>query len=134
MVREFNLDVNGCNLCWLDESSGLREIKNDMDALTMANSIGSIREIYVCVRIASAGLAKGIGNDDAEIQRGHATHNKHEVDETEFEEIDETGNDLEGRLLGINSRGKMIMKSVISMILTTTSLVNQKGKICTQLK
>lgn len=73
MAREFNLDVNGCSLWWKDRCGGLREIKDEQDALTMANSVGSSKEMCVRVRIANGGVAQRVGIDSARAHRGHAT-------------------------------------------------------------
>jgi len=58
MAREFSLDVTNCKMWWLDvsrEPSELREIRDDMDALNMANSVSSPREVYVLLRILNSG-------------------------------------------------------------------------------
>lgn len=70
LAREFNLDVNSYILWWLDRNSGLREIKDDLDALTTANSIVSSREIYLCVSIANVGHAQAVGIYGAGVHRG----------------------------------------------------------------
>ena len=63
MSREFNLDNDGCSIWWLNvsnESKDLREIKNDLNALNMANNVDSTKEMYVCVRIANDGSGHGV--------------------------------------------------------------------------
>lgn len=67
MARELNLEVESCYLWWLDTTSadeGYKEIKTDLDALKMAMSIGSSKEICVCTRLPSGGrpLAHDFGS------------------------------------------------------------------------
>lgn len=55
MVTEFKIDVVGSKISWMDvstESWTLREIKDEMDALTMENIVGFSNEIYALARIA----------------------------------------------------------------------------------
>ena len=52
MAKEFKLDVEGSLFWWLDVTSGekgYKEVKTDLDALSMTTSVGSSREICVCV-------------------------------------------------------------------------------------
>lgn len=92
MARELNLEVESCYLWWLDTTSadeGYKEIKTDLDALKMAMSIGSSKEICVCMRLTrnhvndeSVGLLKYVVEDEEE-----------EVDDENLEEILTGGND-----------------------------------------
>ena len=85
MAREFKLDVDGCNTWWLyvnSESKGLREIKNDLDALTMANNINSSRKVCVCVRIATSEGDHSVGIGD------NGGGNDHDVGETKIDKVE----------------------------------------------
>lgn len=60
MAKGFKLHVEGCSVWWMDVTSGekdLNQVRNDLDALTMAFSVGTSKEIYVCVRLVSDGNA-----------------------------------------------------------------------------
>lgn len=64
MAKEFDLNVEGCSIWWLDamgENNSLKEIQFDTDALLMAMSVGFSREMYVAIRIASDGNDNGSG-------------------------------------------------------------------------
>ena len=56
MAKEFKFKVEGSSIWWLDVTSGekgYKEVKTDVDALSMALSIGSNKEICVCVNLPS---------------------------------------------------------------------------------
>ena len=56
MTKEFKLNVEGSSIWWLDVTSGekgYKELKIGVDGLSMALSIGSSKEICVCVNIPS---------------------------------------------------------------------------------
>ncbi|XP_039127971.1 uncharacterized protein LOC120264236 [Dioscorea cayenensis subsp. rotundata] len=93
MCREFNLDVSECKMWWLDMTSDpscLRKIRDDIDALTMASTVDSSKEVYVLVRIANSGQVKAL-NVPVEID--------------EEEEMSASDSGLEGLILGDNSKG-----------------------------
>ena len=54
MAKEFKLKVEGCSIWWLDITSGekgYKEVKSDVDTLSMTLSVGSSREICLCVNL-----------------------------------------------------------------------------------
>ena len=56
MAKEFKLNVEGSSIWWLDVTSGekgYKEVKTDIDALSMALSVRSNKEICVCVNLPS---------------------------------------------------------------------------------
>lgn len=104
MAREFNLEVEGCSLWWLDVTSGhkgLKEIQTNLDALSMALSVGSSKEIIVYIKINSRGHAHGVGPSS---EKGKNI--LEDEDQEEGEELDEENTDVEGELLGRDVRGK----------------------------
>lgn len=104
MAREFNLEVEGCSLWWLDVTSGhkgLKEIQTNLDALSMALSVGSSKEIIVYIKINSRGHAHGVGPSS---EKGKNI--LEDEDQEEGEELDEESTDVEGELLGRDVRGK----------------------------
>lgn len=58
MARELNLKIDGCSILWLDITSndrGYKEVKTDLDALKMANSVRCSKEMCVCVGLPNGG-------------------------------------------------------------------------------
>ena len=56
MAKEFKQKVEGYSIWWLDVTSGekgYKEVKTDIDALSMALSVGLSKEICVCVNLSS---------------------------------------------------------------------------------
>ena len=88
------------------QNKGLKEIRSDIDALTMAMSAGSSKEVHVRIMIAN------------EVSDHGVTPNLEEEEEGNGEE-----SDLEDILIEVESRGEKIKKIVISMILTTLSVM-----------
>lgn len=95
MAKEFNLNVDLCSIWWLDsftEFKAMREIKNDMDALLMAQSVNSTREVLVCVKI-SGGANAGVfdehvdGDSDLEarlLNKGKDKKHSHDEEGSEI--------------------------------------------------
>lgn len=87
MAREFNLDVESCSIWWSDrysESKGLREIKTDMDALTMAENVDSSREVCVWFKLANSdlglGVTLGFGSGENDQDEEHDAEENHGED------------------------------------------------------
>ena len=60
MAKEFKLDIKGSSIWWLNVTSGekgYKEVKIDLDALSMAPYVRSTKEICVCVKLPSDGNA-----------------------------------------------------------------------------
>lgn len=50
MAKELNMDASSCTFSWFDSTSenvGFKEIASDADALTMATTVDSIREVNI---------------------------------------------------------------------------------------
>lgn len=140
MARKFELEVDCCNIWWLDvrsESKGLRVMKNDLDALTMVENVDSSKKVFVCVRIANSRGDHGVGfhdiggSSDNSVgeTRSDKVGNEHE-EEKEVEEMHEEDNDLKGTLIGIGKivRRKREMKIMTSMNLTKALARTQMKK------
>lgn len=62
MAKEFRLDVEGSSFLWRivnGHGKGLQEIKNDLDALIMGNSIAFNREMYVYIKLENISCVHG---------------------------------------------------------------------------
>ncbi|KAJ0980231.1 hypothetical protein J5N97_008486 [Dioscorea zingiberensis] len=110
MAKEFKLEAKGSSIWWLDVSSatkGMKEIKYDLDAMNMALSVDSSKEIYVYFKIGSGVIDHGVGLS-ANIDEGAAMGQTKadEMENLEEEEMNEEDSDLEGILLGIDGKGK----------------------------
>ena len=82
MAREFKLDVQDCTIWWHDVNhgnKGLREVKTDLDALSMAMSVDSSKEVYVCIMIKNGVNEQGVGSsrfNDEGTRLGQTSYDK----------------------------------------------------------
>ncbi|KAJ0977837.1 hypothetical protein J5N97_013311 [Dioscorea zingiberensis] len=131
MAKELKLQVDDCSVWWLDlfsEKKGVKEIKTDVDALSMAFSVDSSREVYVYIKVANGGtdhghpitgnsigsMGIGIGQSNPTLVENIEEEEEEEEEEAEEEEeVHETeqmkgDHDLQGQSHGKPGEGKEV--------------------------
>lgn len=109
--------------------------------MIMANNVDSSKKVNVCVRIANTRDDYGVGPvgncagmDHGVVQTRDGKVDNADEEMEEEEEMHETKSDLEDTLLERDTKGKMMKKIVIFMILTIALLMNQMKKTRTLVK
>lgn len=113
MARELKLEVERCNIWYLDAhsaSKSLKEISSDLDALTMANYVDSSREICVCIKNTRMNVVHQ-GATGGNTYRQNTTNAVEIEDSQEDSEVPEE-DDLEGILILGNSKEKNMEEEV----------------------
>lgn len=104
----------------------MRKIKNDIDALFMAQNVDSTEEVYVYVRIGGGANAGGF---DEHENRDNACH----VEQHGPEEVRDANSDLEGRLLNMEKTiiRNMMKRTMKYMTLSGVLVMTQMSKLDT---